>query len=102
MRVRRATLAKVGLVGWSGGIRAAESRRYATVSVGWGPPREAEIQQAGQLLERRLERDLNCNQEREQHLKCSHLKQVQHCTDLHLQVTLTLHIEQGKMEQGLK
>ena len=34
------------------------------------------------------------------HLKCNHLEQVQHCTNLPLQVTLPAYIEQEKIGPG--
>ena len=35
------------------------------------------------------------------HLRWTHLEQVQHCTDLPRQVTFPVHTEQGKMGPGL-
>ena len=35
------------------------------------------------------------------HLRWTHLEQVQHCTDLPCQVTFPAHTEQGRMGPGL-
>ena len=56
----------------------------------------------GQLQERELSRVLNLERESGEHLRWTHLEQVQHCTDLPLQVTFPAHIEQGKMGPGFK
>ena len=37
----------------------------------------------------------------EEHLRWTHLEQVQHCTDLPRHVTFPVHTEQGKMGPGL-
>ena len=46
-------------------------------------------------------RALNLERESCEHLRWTHLEQVQHCTDLHRQVTFPAHTEQGKMGPGL-
>ena len=40
-------------------------------------------------------------QESCEHLRWTHLKQAQHCTDMPRQVTFSAHTEQGKMGSGL-
>ena len=59
-------------------------------------------QQGGKLQERELPRVLNLERESCEHLKSTHLEQVQvqHCTDLPRQVTFPAHTEQGKMGPG--
>ena len=52
-------------------------------------------QQGGKL------RVLNLERKCSEHLKWTHLEQVQHCTDLPSQVTFPAHTEQGKMMSGL-
>ena len=44
---------------------------------------------------------LNLDRESCEHLRWTHLEQVQHSTDLLRQVTFPAHIEQGKMGPGL-
>ena len=46
-------------------------------------------------------RVLNLERESCEHLRWTHLEQVQHCTDLSYQVTFLAHPEQGKMGPGL-
>ena len=46
-------------------------------------------------------RVLNLEKESSEHLKWTHLEQVQHCTDLPRQVTFPPHTEQEKMGPGL-
>ena len=46
-------------------------------------------------------RALNLDRESCEHLRWTHLEQVQHSTDLPRQVTFPAHIEQGKMGPGL-
>ena len=54
----------------------------------------------GQLQEYELPSVLNLERESCEHLRWTHLEQVQHCTDLPRQVTFPAHLEQGKMGQG--
>ena len=42
-------------------------------------------------------RALNLERESCEHLRWTHLEQMQHCTDLPRQVTFSVHTEQGKM-----
>ena len=44
---------------------------------------------------------LNLEKERNEHLKWTHWVQVQHCTDLPLQVTFPAHTKQRKTGPGL-
>ena len=53
----------------------------------------------GKLQE--LPRALNLERESCEHLRWTHLEQVQHCTDLPRQVTFPAHTKQGKMGPGL-
>ena len=46
-------------------------------------------------------RVLNLERESCEHLRWTHLEQVQHCTDLPRQVTFSVHTEQVKMGPGL-
>ena len=55
----------------------------------------------GQLQLLELPRVLNLDKESFEHLRWTHLEQVQHCTDLPRQVTFPAHTEQGKMGPGL-
>ena len=55
----------------------------------------------GQLQEWELPRALNLERKSCEHLRWTHLEQVQHCTDLPRQVTFLAHTEQGKMGPGL-
>ena len=48
-----------------------------------------------------LARALNSERESCEHLRWTHLEQVQHCTDLPRQVIFPAHTEQGKMGPGL-
>ena len=88
--------------GWWGGLLGTvevyklEGPREHKVLVDWGQPRKAEVQQEGQLQQRELEREFNFKEEKV-YLKCAHLEQVQHCTDLPYQVTLLAHTKQDKM-----
>ena len=66
------------------------------------PRRESQCYgRRGQLQERELPRALNLERESCEHLRWTHLEQVQHCTDLPCQVTFPAHTEQGKMGPGL-
>ena len=47
-------------------------------------------------------RALNLDRESCEHLRWTHLEQVQHCTDLPRQVLFPVHTEQGKMGPGLE
>ena len=60
---------------------------------GWGAQ---ETQQGRQLYQWKLPRSLNLEEESSEHLRWIYLKQVQHCTDLPLQVTFSAHTEQGE------
>ena len=53
------------------------------------------LRQVGQLQERELPRALNLERKSCEHLRWSHLEQVQHRTDLPYQVTFPAHTEQG-------
>ena len=69
-----------------------------TVLVGVGPPEEAGTQQEGQFQELEL-RVLNLK-ECDEHLKRTHLEQVQHWIDPALQVMFSTHAKQVKMGPG--
>ena len=56
----------------------------------------------GQLQESELPRVLNLERQSFEHLRWTHFKQVQHCTDLPCQDTFPAHTEQGKMGPGLE
>ena len=56
----------------------------------------------GQLQELGLPRVLNLERESCEHLRWTHLKQVQHFSDLLHQVTFLVHTEQEKMGPGLR
>ena len=58
-------------------------------------------QGGGHLQELQLPRALNFERESCEHLRWTHLKQVQHCTYLPRQVTFPAHTEQGKMRPRL-
>ena len=45
---------------------------------------------------------MSLGRESSEHLKWTHLEQVQHCTDLPRQVTSPALTEQGKMKPGLE
>ena len=45
-------------------------------------------------------RSLNLERESCEHLRWTHLEQVQYCTDLPHQVTFPVHTEEGKMGPG--
>ena len=49
----------------------------------------------------RVAKSLNLERESSEHLRCTHLQQVQHCTDLPRQITFLAHTKQGKMGPGL-
>ena len=49
----------------------------------------------GKLQELEMPRALNLERERSEHLRKTHLEQVQHFTDLPRQVTFPTHTEQG-------
>ena len=55
----------------------------------------------GQFQELELPRVLNLERESSEYFGCTHLMQVQHCTDLPREVTFTMHTEEGKMGTGL-
>ena len=57
--------------------------------------------QRGSSKREMLPRALNLERESCEHLRWTHLEQVQHCTDLPRQVTFPAHSEQGKMGPGL-
>ena len=57
---------------------------------------EAGTQQAGQLQDPELPKVLNLEKKRSEHFKWTHLEEVQHCTDLRLQVTFPAQTDQGK------
>ena len=57
--------------------------------------------QQGVAAPRELPKVLNLERESCEHLRWTHLEQVQHCTDLPHQVTFPVHTEQGKMGPGL-
>ena len=59
------------------------------------------LQQGGQLQEGELQRALNLERESCEHLRWTHLEQVQHCIDLPRQVTFPVNTEQGKTGPGL-
>ena len=59
------------------------------------------LRQGRQLRESELPRALNLDRESCEHLRWTHLEQVQHSTDLPRQVTFPVHTEQGKMGPGL-
>ena len=65
-------------------------------------PGEAETQQEWQLYEWKLHKALNLKEESSEHLRWTHLEQVQHCIDLSLQVTIPAHTDQGKTGPGLE
>ena len=48
----------------------------------------------------RTGKGLNSEVERKARCRCTHLKQVQQCTDLPLQITLLAQAEQGKIRPG--
>ena len=55
----------------------------------------------GQLQECELPRALKLDRESCEHLRGTHLEQVQHCTGLPHQITFPAHTEQGKIGPGL-
>ena len=57
--------------------------------------------QQGGSSKREPSRVLNLESESCEHLRWTHLEQVQHCTDLPRHVTFPAHTEQGKMGPGL-
>ena len=57
--------------------------------------------QGGKLQKGELPRVLNLERESCEHLRWTHLEQVQHCTDLLRQVIFSAHTEQVKMGPGL-
>ena len=58
---------------------------------------QAGTQQRGKLQESELPRAINLERESSEHLRWTHLKQVQHCTDLPRDVTFPAHTKQGEM-----
>ena len=54
------------------------------------------------LQEWELPRVLDLERESSEHIRCTHLEQVQHCTDLPRQVTFPVHSEQGKIGPKLR
>ena len=89
---RECSISRGGARFHSGGIRVG-GVRGGGVTVLW---------QGGQLQEWELPRALNLDKESCEHLRWTHLEQVQHCTDLPRQVTFPAHTEQGKMGPGLE
>ena len=67
--------------------------------VGVGPPEEA-----GRTTPevRAVYRVLNLEKKNSEHLKWTYLEQVQHCTNLPLQVSFPAHTKQGKTVPGLR
>ena len=56
--------------------------------------------QGGKLQDWELSSFLNLERESCEHLRWTHLEQVQHCTDLPRRVTFPAHTEHGKMGPG--
>ena len=77
-----------------------QAEEEVTVLVGVGSPEEAGTQH-GQLQDWELPRVLNLEKKSSEHCKWTHLKKVQHCTNLPLQITIPAHSEQGKTGPGL-
>ena len=72
----------------SGGMSAGRPQRKRDNGIGWlGTPEEAETRQIGELQEWELPRALNLEESSEL-LRLTHLKHIQHSTNLTLQVTL--------------
>ena len=59
------------------------------------------LRQGGKLQECELPRALKLDRKSCEHLRGTHLEQVQHCTDLPHQITFPAHTEQGKIGPGL-
>ena len=78
-----------------------EPEEKDTVLAGVAPLEKAGTQQGVQLQKWELPRVLNLEKESSEHLKRTHLKLVQHCTVLLLQVTLPAHTGQGMVRPGL-
>ena len=74
-----------------GVYKLEESEQEVTVLVG--------VRIRGTTLGVRI---LNLEKESCEHFKWTHLEQVQHCTDLPIQVTFPVHTEQGKTGLGLE
>ena len=92
------------------GIRGLETRveRECTISRGGGPDCTVEVYMTEESEERvtvlrqgAAPRSLNLDRESCDHLRWTHLEQVQHCTNLPRQVTFPAHTEQEKMGPGL-
>ena len=58
--------------------------------VNWTPPGKTDMQQNGKLQDRKLERELNFEEQEKVHLRCTHWEQMQHCTHLPLQGHIAL------------
>ena len=82
----------------SEGRHAGEPKEENTILVGVGPPEEA----GRQFQELKLPRVLNLGKEGGEHPKWTHLEQVQHCTDLPLQITFSALTKQEKMGPELE
>ena len=90
--------------GWGESAALAEAGLDCTVEVYMSEESEEGVTvlwKGDQLQERELPRALNLERESCEHLRWTHLKQMQHCTDLPREVTFPAHTEQGKMEPGL-
>ena len=81
----------------SGDVRAGGFQRKSYGVGRLGTLRKAETHQGGQVQKWELRRALNLEEESSEHLRGTHSVQVQHCTDLPLQVIFPAHIELGNM-----